>query len=347
MTLDDLDTPSVIIDLDLMDKNIRDMADHCRQLGIPLRVHTKSHKIPEIAHRQIAAGAIGVACQKLGDAEVMVAAGIHDILIPYNIVGPKKTERLLRLAKRATMTVAVDSEDTAKGISDRAAQDGGEVNILIELDTGGRRCGVQSPEAACDLAKRIAGLPGLKFQGVMTYPSRPEAKDFFTKTVGQIRGAGIPVNVISGGGTGHEHMAKDLGLTETRSGSYVWEGLKRIGNSDQLHETRCPLRVLMTVVSVPAPDRAILDGGMKTFASYPPKPYGRIIEHLDAKIYGMSVEHGHVDTSACAHKFRVGERVSVIPLHQEMCLNLHDECYGYRNGKIEVIWPVAGRGKVR
>ena len=347
MTLDDLDTPSVIIDLDLMDRNIRDMADHCKKLGIPLRVHTKSHKIPEIAHRQIAAGAVGVACQKLGDAEVMVAAGIKDILIPYNLVGPKKTERLLRLAKRATVTVAVDSEATAKGISDRAAQDGGEVNLLIELDTGGRRCGVQSPEAACDLAKRIAALPGLRFQGVMTYPSRPEAKDFLAKTVGLTREAGIPVHVISGGGTGHEHMAKDLGLTETRSGSYVWEGLKRIGHSDHLHETRCPLRVLMTVVSVPAPDRAILDGGMKTFASYPPKPYGRIIEHPDAKITGMSVEHGHVDTSACSHKFRVGERVSVIPLHQEMCLNLHDECYGYRNGKIEVVWPVAGRGKVR
>lgn len=347
MTLDDLDTPSVIIDLDLMDKNIRDMADHCRNLGIALRVHTKSHKIPEIAHRQIAAGAIGVACQKLGDAEVMVAGGIRDILIPYNIVGKKKTERLLRLAKRAVMTVAVDSEATAKGISAQAVEDSGEVNVLIELDTGSKRCGVQSPEAARDLAKVIASLPGLRFQGVMTYPSRLEAKEFIQRTADLIRAAGIPVNVVSGGGTGHEHMAKDLGLTETRSGSYVWEGLTRIGHSDHLHETRCPLRVLMTVVSVPTPDRMILDGGMKTFASYPPKPYGRIIEHPDARINAMSVEHGHVDTSACSHKFEVGERVSVIPLHQEMCLNLHDLCYGYRKGKIEVIWKVAGRGKVQ
>ena len=347
MTLDDLDPPAVIIDLDLMEKNIRDMADHCKKLGIPLRVHTKSHKIPEIAHRQVAAGAVGVACQKLGDAEVMVAAGIKDVLIPYNIVGKKKTERLTRLAKRARMTVAVDSKATARGISEQASADGCRVNVLIELDTGGRRCGAQAPEAALDLAKKIAALPGLSFEGVMTYPSRMEAKDFLAKTVGLIRGAGIPVNTVSGGGTGHERMAKELGLTETRSGSYVWEGLSRIGNSDQLHENRCPLRVLVTVVSVPTPERAILDGGMKTFASYPPKPYGRIVERPDAKIYGMSVEHGHVDTSACKRPFSVGERLSVIPLHQEMCLNLHDECYGYRNGKIEVVWQVAGRGRVK
>ncbi len=347
MTLDDLDTPAVIIDLDVMDRNIRDMAEHCRKLGIPLRVHTKSHKIPEIAHRQIAAGAIGVACQKLGDAEVMVAAGIQDILIPYNIVGPRKTERLTRLAKRARMTVAVDSEATAQGISDQAAGDGCRVNVLIELDTGGRRCGVQAPEAALDLAKKIAAMPGLNFEGVMTYPSRPEARPFLAKTVELIRGAGIPVRTISGGGTGHESMAKELDLTETRSGSYVWEGLSRIGNSDHLHENRCPLRVLTTVVSVPTPDRAILDGGMKTFASYPPKPYGRIVEHPDARISGMSVEHGHLDTSACSHRFAVGERLSVIPLHQEMCLNLHNECYGYRKGDVEVIWPVAGRGRVK
>ena len=138
-----------------------------------------------------------------------------------------------------------------------------------------------------------------------------------------------------------------MGCTETRSGSYIWEGMSRIGNSGMLNAERCACRMVVTVVSTPTPDRIIIDGGMKTFASYPPTPYGHIIEHPEAEIYGMSVEHGHVDVSRCAHRFRVGERLSVIPLHQEMALNLHDELNGVRGDKVEVIWPVAGRGKVK
>ena len=347
MTLDELDTPAVIIDLSLMERNIRDMAELCRKLEIPLRVHTKSHKIPEIAHVQLSAGAIGVACQKLGDAEVMVASGIRDVLIPYNIVGARKTERLARLAKRASITVAVDSVEVAKGLSDMAVQEGCRVSVLIELDTGGSRCGVQSPEAALELSRQIARMPGIEFQGLMTYPSRPEAGPFITRAVELIRGAGIQVRTISGGGTGGEPLARELGLTETRSGSYVWEGMSRISGSEQLHENRCALRVLVTVVSVPRPGRAIIDGGQKTFASYPPTPYGRVVEYPDARICKMSVEHGHLDTSGCNHRFRVGERLTVIPLHQEMCLNLHDECYGYRGERVEVVWRVAGRGRVQ
>lgn len=347
MYIDALDTPTVIADLNVLDRNVANMAAHCRTIGIPLRVHTKSHKIPEIAHKQLAAGAIGIACQKLGEAEVMVAAGIRDVLLPYNIVGPLKVERLIRLTKRATITVAVDSEDTARGISDQARADGCTVRVIIELDTGSKRCGVQSPEAALALAKKIVAMPGLEFQGVMTYPSRVEAMPFLTRTTELLDAAGIPVRMISGGGTGAEAVSKQIGCTETRSGSYVWEGMTRIGGSEMLNPERCVCRVLVTVVSVPTADRIIIDGGMKTFASYPPTPYGHIIEYPDAKIYGMSVEHGHVDVSKCSHRFRVGERLSVIPLHQEMALNLHDELVGIRDGKVEVIWSVAGRGKVK
>src|SRR5690606_3484196 len=155
----------LVCDLDVLDRNIADMAAHCRELEIPLRVHIKSHKIPEIAHKQLAAGAIGVTCQKVGEAEVMVAAGIRDILIPYNIVGASKVARLLRLAQRATVTVAVDSLITAQGISEIAAQTGGTVRVVIELDTSGWRCGVQSPQAALELARQVMELPGLQFQG--------------------------------------------------------------------------------------------------------------------------------------------------------------------------------------
>lgn len=347
MLIDDLDTPAVVCDLDKVERNIRDMAARCRDIGIPLRVHTKSHKIPEIAHMQLAAGAIGICCQKLGDAEVMVAAGIKDILVPYNIVGPIKVERLLRLARRARMTVAVDSLDTARGISEGAKQFGGSVRVLIELDTGSHRCGVQSPQEALDLARRIVGLPGIDFQGIMTYPSRSDAKPFIDETVSLLRGDGIPVNVISGGGTGHEAISRELGCTETRSGSYVWEGLTRVQSSADLSDERCPLRIIVTVVSVPAKGRIIVDGGIKTFTTFRNAPYGACVEYPEIKMHAMSVEHGHVDVSQCSHQFKVGERLQWIPTHQEIALNMHDELIGYRGRQVEVIWPVAGRGKVK
>ncbi|MCY4545192.1 MAG: alanine racemase [Gemmatimonadetes bacterium] len=347
MHIDELDTPAYVADLDVMERNIASMAKHCRNLGIALRCHTKSHKIPEIAHRQVGAGAIGICCQKLGEAEVMAAAGIENILVPYNIVGPRKVERLTRVARRTEITVAVDDVITAQGTSDRALQDGCRVNVIIELDTGTKRCGVQSPEAAADLAERIMDLRGLAFKGVMIFPSPIEAKGFLRETVERITEKGIPIEIISGGGTGGEENSKAMGCTETRSGSYIWEGMSRIGNSGMLNAERCACRMIVTVVSAPTPDRIIIDGGMKTFASYPPTPYGHIIEHPEAEIYGMSVEHGHVDVSRCAHRFKVGERLSIIPLHQEMALNLHDELNGVRGEQVEVVWPVAGRGKVK
>jgi D-serine deaminase-like pyridoxal phosphate-dependent protein len=347
MLIHDLDTPAVVCDLDKLERNIRDMAARCREIDIPLRSHTKSHKLPEIAKLQMHSGAVGICCQKLGEAEMMVAGGIEDILIPYNIVGAIKVDRLLRLARRATIAVAVDSVETAQGIADGAKRHGGTVRTLIELDTGAKRCGVQSPQAAQQLARQIVELPGIDFQGVMTYPSRPDIKPFLDETRALIEGDGIAVNVVSAGGTGAEQISKELGCTETRAGSYVWEGLTRIKSRADLSDERCPLRIITTVVSTPAPGRIIIDGGMKTFCSYPPTPYGFCVEHPEIFISGMSVEHGHVDSSQSSYTFRVGERLSWIPLHQEMALNLHDELAGYRGEQVEVVWPVWGRGKVK
>ena len=347
MRIDGLDTPTVVIDLDKMQRNIHDMHARCRAVGMPLRSHTKSNKIPEIAHMQLKAGSIGICSQKVGEAEAMVAGGVEDILIPFNIVGAPKVERLLRLARRAIITVTVDSVETAQGISAGANKDGGSVRVWIEMDTGGKRCGVQSPQAAQTLARQIVELLGIDLQGVMTYPSRPEAKPFLDETVDLFTKDGLPIQTISLGGTGAEQLSKDLGATEHRAGSYLWEGLDRVRSSADLNDERCPLRVITTVVSTPTPGRMIIDGGMKTFASYPPTPYGHCVEYPEIKIYGMSVEHGHVDTSASSHKFKVGERLTWIPLHQEMCLNLHDEVVGYRGEQVEVIWSVAGRGKVK
>lgn len=347
MHVNDLDTPVLIADLDVLESNISGMASLCRNLDIPLRVHTKTHKVAEIARFQLNAGSQGITCQKLGEAEVMVNAGIDDILIPYNIVGKPKLKRLTSLVKRANITVALDSEDTAKGISQQATLDGCKVPVVIEMDTGGGRCGVDSPEKTNFLAKQVVKMPGLDFQGVLTYPSNNNAKQFITETEDLLINDGIPVNIISGGGTGAEAASKEIGCTETRSGSYVYEGMTRIGNSDMLSPDRCVLRVLVTVVSTPSPDRIIIDGGQKTFTSYPPSPYGHIVEFSEAKIYGMSVEHGHVDVSKCSQKIRVGDRLSVIPLHQGMTSNLHDELVAVRGEKVETIWNIIGRGKIK
>ncbi len=347
MHIHDLDTPTLIADLDVLEKNIQDMATRCQNLDIPLRVHTKTHKVPEISRMQLTAGSQGITCQKLGEAEAMVDAGIENILIPYNIVGTPKVKRLTELSKRATIFVAVDSETTANGISQQATQDNCVIPIIIELDTGSGRCGVQSPNHALQLAQKIDIMTGIDLQGIMTYPSNVSAKQYISETVDLFKNDGLSVNIISGGGTGSEAASKEIGCTETRSGSYVYEGLSRIGNSEMLSPEECVLRVLTTVVSTPKPERIIIDGGQKTFASYPPSPYGHIIEFPDAKIYGMSVEHGHVDVSNCSNKFHVGDKLSVIPLHQGMTSNLHDELVGVRGDKVETIWQIAGRGKIK
>lgn len=347
LRVEDLDTPALTCDLDVMEANLKLMAERCKALGVGLRSHTKSHKIPELAHLQIASGAIGITCQKLGDAEVMAEAGIRDILIPYNIVGRVKTERLARLAKRVRVLVAIDSETTARGISTSSAEIGASVGILIELDTGSHRCGVQSPEEAASLARAVARLPGVDFQGFMTYPSRIDAKPFFDQTRALMESYGLKVSVISGGGTGLEGVSKELGCTETRSGSYIWEGGSRVGKSEDLGPDHCPLRVISVVASTAVPGQMIIDAGQKTLTARPSDPYGAIIEDPRARIRGMSMEHGHVDIRECSRRFQVGDRVSVIPTHGETTTNLHDTMYGVRKGVVEVVWKIAGRGKVQ
>lgn len=354
MNVEDLETPALTADLDVLETNIRYMADHCRNLGIKLRPHVKTHKIPEIAHMQLDAGAIGITCQKLGEAEVMAAAEIKDILITYNIVGRKKLERLMHLAEQVNLTVTLDSGYVASGISNKAQENDREIGVLVEIDTGGERTGVQSPEEALKIAEKVMEMPGLRFRGIMTYPSHERAKPFMEKTLQLLKSREIPVEIISGGGTGLEAISKDLGCTETRSGSYVFEGPKRIRVPENPpNPAICVLRLITTVVSTPTAKRAIVDAGEKSLTLYtnffrpqlPPSHYGYILEYPEAKMYGMSVEHGHVDVGSCEHKIKIGDKLSIIPVHQGMTLNLHDELVGVRKGEVEVIWQVAARGK--
>ena len=257
MHFTELDTPALCVDLDVLEKNIRDLQTACDQLKIGLRVHTKTHKTPAIARLQIAAGAIGIVSQKLGEAEAMADGGIQDILIPYNIVGQPKLARLTRLIQsgKSTLTVAADSATTVDGLSQAATAAGCRIRVIVEMDTGGGRVGTQSPADTLALAQHIDQLPGLDFTGVMTYPSSERARPFLDAVRDLTHKSGLPLHIISGGGTGSETISKSLGCTETRIGSYAYEGMTRVGKRDDLDPTRCPLRLVVTVVSTSAQDK--------------------------------------------------------------------------------------------
>jgi D-serine deaminase-like pyridoxal phosphate-dependent protein len=181
--------------------------------------------------------------------------------------------------------------------------------------------------------------------GVMTYPSSERVRPILEEVRSLMDGAGLPLHIVSGGGTGSQEISKSLGCTETRIGSYAYEGMTRVSKREDLNPSRCPLRLRVTVVSTARPGQLIVDAGQKAFTSYPPTPYGYCLEHPELFIKGMSVEHGHVDTTASSHTFSVGQQLSFIPLHGGMTTNLHDRLYAVRDGEVIDEWEVAGRGK--
>ncbi|MDP6982435.1 MAG: alanine racemase [Candidatus Latescibacterota bacterium] len=349
MNVKELDTPSLCVDIDVLDRNITNLQSACDELGIPLRVHTKTHKTPAIAQRQMAAGAIGIVAQKLGEAEPMAAAGIPDILVPYNIVGAAKLSRLVQLvgSEQTQLTVAADSEATVEGISAAMAAANLTVRMVVEMDTGSHRCGTQSPEETIALAQVIDQAPGTEFLGVMTYPSNERVRPFLDEVRQRASAAGLELQVISGGGTGSQEISKSLGCTETRIGSYAWEGMTRVGKREDLDPTRCPLRLVTTVVSTNVAGQIVIDAGQKAFTSYPPTPHGYCLEHPEISIKGMSVEHGHVDITASEHRFSVGEMLSWIPLHGGMTTNLHERLFVVKADEVVDEWTVDGRGRAQ
>lgn len=345
----ELDTPVVTVDLDVVEANITRLQEYLDGHGIKNRPHIKTHKIPAIAHKQLAAGAVGIACQKIGEAEVMAAAGIRDIFLPYNILGPAKLEHLMALARRVQLSVTADSEVVARGLSDAARRAGLELTVLVECDTGFERVGVQSPEAALDLARLIAGMPGLIFGGLMTYPNSEAAGKFFARALELFRSAGMAVTEVSGGGTPVMWQAHTVpGLTEHRAGTYIYND-RAVVRSGAATWEQCAMRIWATVVSRPTPGRAILDAGSKSLTSdlLGFEDYGHVVEYPQARLYALSEEHGHLDMSECGKGPEVGERVSIIPNHTCVVSNLHDTMVVARRGQVEGEWPVAARGKVR
>lgn len=352
-----VDTPAAVVDLDRLERNIGRHQAYLDAHGIAGWPHIKTHKIPRIAQMQLDRGARGITCQKLGEAEVFAAAGFADIFLPYNIVGPAKLERLRALAGSVNVRVTADSAVVVDGLS-RAFHDAGQpLPVLVEFDGGLGRCGVQSPEAAAALAEMIARAPGLVFGGLMTYPLNEHTAGFVAAARALLAARGTSLECISAGGTPgmwdihrltRTVASESPWLTEYRAGTYVY-GDRRTVQLGAMSLENCAFVIAATVVSCPAPGRAILDAGSKALTSdtLGLDGYGLILEYPDARIYALSEEHGHVDVAACNPGPAVGEQVHIVPNHCCTANNLYDEVVVMRRGVIEGVWPVAARGTVR
>lgn len=349
MNINELDTPAPYVDLDTYERDLHKLQAYLSQHNIANRPHIKTHKSTEIAKMQMAAGAVGITCQKLGEAEVMAAAGLPDIFLPYNLIGDTKLGRLADLMTQTKMSVTADSLDTIQGLKQAARHAGQPLTVLVEFDCGAGRCGVQTPEDAAALARAIAGDDHLHFGGLMSYPNRDELDPFVRAVRELIAKDGLSIERVSGGGTAcmwqaHTHPE----LTEHRAGMYIFGDRNTLLNGAMTLD-EISFRIAATVVSRPTETRGILDAGSKTLSSdvLGLEGYGLIVEYPDAKIVGLSEEHGTVDFSACAQKPRIGERVTIIPNHVCPVVNLFDEIVQVRNGEVAGAWRVDARGKVK
>jgi D-serine deaminase-like pyridoxal phosphate-dependent protein len=304
------------------------------------------------AHEQIKAGAIGITCQKLGEAEIMAETGITDILITYNILGEAKLERLLALSKICTLSVVADSRATIAGLSDCFANQGKSLPVLIECDTGQHRCGVQNPRQALELAQFVAQSPGLLFGGLMTYPAKRqhEAVNAFLKaTLDLCSNNELDVSIVSNGGTPdmlNSHLVTSV--TEHRSGTYIYNDRSLVLSNDCSWDD-CALRVLATVVSRPTNDRVIVDAGSKSLTSDTQglEGFGYVVDYPEAQITALHEEHGILDVSNCGdNRPDVGDVLHIIPNHACVVSNMFDQVFlKTASGQIDPT-PVTARGQV-
>lgn len=346
----DLETPCVVIDLGKVEANLARVQAHSAANGYALRPHIKTHKLPRFAKRAVELGAIGITAQKLGEAEVMADAGLTDIFVPYNILSESKLARLAALNERITLSVTADSPDTVAGYARTFAARSKPLTVLIECDTGGGRCGVQSPAQALALARHIAGSPGLRFGGLMTYPPRgkfAEADRWLAEAKAMIEQAGIAVSRITSGNSPDMWHTGDKVVTERRPGTYIYYDRSQVAGGVASFAD-CALSVLATVVSRPTPTRAIIDAGSKSLSSdtLGLDGFGVIAGHEDIAIAALNEEHGIINLPAPSDWPRVGERIRIIPNHACVVSNLFDVVHlEDGNGTIETV-PVAARGRV-
>lgn len=348
-SLDELETPALLADLDRVERNILRLQAYADKHRLRNRPHTKTHRLPFVAHLQHNAGAVGIACQKLSEAELMAAAGLSDIQITFPVVGLKKAERFAELAERTALSIAADSLAVAIPLSKALDKRGASAAFYVECDTGWKRTGVQTPAAAASLATSVSQLPGLEFAGLMTYPTSHRATPWLREARRLIAEQGLHIGVVSGGGTPgvFETHAVDE-IQEIRAGTYVYGDRSTIHNGVTTLPD-CALTVMSTVVSRPTHDRAIIDGGTNTFTSAAPEGfndglYGHVLDHPDARLFLLEEEHGHLDVSACKQTVSVGDRLSIIPNSANGVSNLFNEIVLHRDGTIVEILPIAARG---
>lgn len=356
-TLDELDTPCLVVDLDAMERNIRRVCESCRSHGVAWRPHAKSYKSGAIGRKVVDAGAIGVTCAKLGEAEVMADAGVRDLLIANPIVGRLKLERLVELRRRADPIALVDHSDQVRALSAAATAGKVRVRTMVEVDIGMKRCGVAPGNAAVTLARGIAGSPGLEFVGIMgweghlvTVPDPAEkerqiaaALRLLAETKAECERAGLSCPIVSAGGTGSYPITARLGVaTEIQAGGAVFMDLF-YRNCCQVTDLEFAMTILATVTSRPAPNRAVIDAGRKAMNQelHTPEVRGR----TDLVVQSLSAEHGVLQVTAGPGP-AIGERVELIPGYGDFTTVLHDRIYGFRSGRLEVCWPLDARGRL-
>jgi len=344
----ELETPCVLIDLDRVEANLKRAQAHADANGYALRPHIKTHKLPRFAKRQVELGARGITVQKLGEAEVMAAAGLDDIFLPYNILGETKLARLKALNGKVALAVTADSPDTVAGYARTFTADA-PLTVLVECDTGTNRCGVQNPAQALALARQIAMAPGLKFGGLMTYPPKnkaDEAEAWLREAIDLLTQAGIAVPRVTSGNTPDMWRTGQSVVTERRPGTYIYYDRMQVaaGAADW---DDCALTVLATVVSRPTPTRIVLDAGSKSLSSDigALEGYGKLMG-TDITIKFLNEEHGVIELAEASDSPRIGERVRVVPNHVCVVSNLFDAVNLIEGDMVVETVPVAARGRV-
>jgi D-serine deaminase-like pyridoxal phosphate-dependent protein len=359
-TLDDLETPAAVVDVDRMRDNLRRAADYCQTHGLRWRPHTKTHKIAALAAEQVRAGAIGVTVATPREAEVM-AATVDDLLLAYPPLGGSKLRRLMALPAHVRLTVGLDSPEALAGLAEAARAGGRRVGVLIEFDAGMRRVGVQSPEAAVALARQAAELDCVDYRGVMYYPGHvriPGAGQDaplaalaanVRRFVDTLAAAGLAPEVVSGGSTPTFWRSHELaGTTEVRAGTGIFNDRTTVEVGacewDQLAYS-----VLATVVSTAVPGQAVVDAGAKAVARDPLPTggpgLGALLDRPDVLVSSVSEEHGILDLSVTDWRPRVGDRVRVVPNHVCVSVNLQERLWGLRGEQVVEEWNVEGRGR--
>ncbi|HVL71449.1 MAG TPA: D-TA family PLP-dependent enzyme [Beijerinckiaceae bacterium] len=344
-------TPAVVVDLDKVERNIARLQAACDRAGVKNRPHIKTHKSPVIARLQKDAGASGITCQKIGEAEVFSEAGFEDILISYNLIGEEKMGRLAQVMRRADVTVAADNPTVVAGLPRAAELSGRTLNVVVECDTGRKRAGVETAAEAIALARDIAARPGLSFAGFMLYApetAMAETQRFLDEATAGVREAGLSPRIVSTGGTPNvANLGRIAGSTEHRAGTYVFNDRMMLACGAATLDD-CALTVVATVVSRAGPERGILDAGSKTLTTDTGglEGHGLILEHPEAKIAKFAEEHGFLDLSRCNDRPKVGDVVRVIPNHVCVVVNMVDRLVATRGEEIVGEIPVAARGRI-